>query len=238
MTCNYKYSIRCYFPHPAILCADSFSIESLGTSVAYLVKHWPAEVVVSGSIPAGGRIYNHINGVPLHTAFHYHLPVILNAWNIVEKGIKWQVIHFIHLHDMTLILLERTWNCRSSIHQQGHHQLLIQLTLVAIVTKFRYIRINLLVNFVILWNHSVGWRQSNLITKNVLLVRGFQGFCAGISNRIRLIANTLWWKGKQMLSCQVIASALYKCIVIVAHSIAVKSQNKCTRGKDAKDTLI
>ena len=41
-----------------------------------------------------------------------------------------------------------------------------------------------------------------------------------------------------MLSCQVIASALYKCIVIVAHSIAVKSQNKCNRGKDTKDTLI
>ena len=39
--------------------------------VAQWVKRWPTDLVVVSLSPAGGEIFSAINGVPLHTAFHY-----------------------------------------------------------------------------------------------------------------------------------------------------------------------
>ena len=48
----------------------------LGAPVAQWVKRWPADLDVSGlSLEAG--IFSIVNGVPLHTAFHYHPPNVL-----------------------------------------------------------------------------------------------------------------------------------------------------------------
>ena len=47
------------------------------TPLAQLVKRWPADLAVPSSIPARGEIFSTVNGVQLHTAFHYHLPIVL-----------------------------------------------------------------------------------------------------------------------------------------------------------------
>ena len=43
--------------------------------------------------PARGEIFSTVNGVPLHTAFHYHPPIVLILLNTIEKEVKSQVIH-------------------------------------------------------------------------------------------------------------------------------------------------
>ena len=48
-----------------------------GAPVAQWVKRWPTDLAVPSSIPARGEIFSTVNGVPLHTAFHYHLPIVL-----------------------------------------------------------------------------------------------------------------------------------------------------------------
>ena len=45
--------------------------------VAQWVKFWPADLVAPGLSPARCEIFSTVNEVPLHTAFHYHLPIIL-----------------------------------------------------------------------------------------------------------------------------------------------------------------
>ena len=52
------------------------SIE-IGAAVAQRVKRWPNDLVVPSSIPAGGRIFSTVNGVPLHKAFHYQSLIVL-----------------------------------------------------------------------------------------------------------------------------------------------------------------
>ena len=49
----------------------------LGAPVAQWVKRWPTDLAVPSSIPARGEIFSTVNGVPLHTAFQYHLPIVL-----------------------------------------------------------------------------------------------------------------------------------------------------------------
>ena len=49
----------------------------LGASVAQWVKRWPTDLAVPSSIPARGEIFSTLNGVPLHTAFHYHPSIVL-----------------------------------------------------------------------------------------------------------------------------------------------------------------
>ena len=48
----------------------------VGTPVAQWVKRWPTDLVVPSSSPARGEIFPTVNGVPLHTAFHY-LPLVV-----------------------------------------------------------------------------------------------------------------------------------------------------------------
>ena len=53
-------------------------IKVVGAPVAQWVKRWPTDLAVPSSIPARGEIFSTVDGVPLHTAFHYHLPIVLN----------------------------------------------------------------------------------------------------------------------------------------------------------------
>ena len=48
-----------------------------GAPVAQWVKRWPTDLAVPSSIPARGEIFSTVNGVPLHTAFHYHPSIVL-----------------------------------------------------------------------------------------------------------------------------------------------------------------
>ena len=45
--------------------------------MAKWVKRWPTDLAVAGSIPARGEIFSTVNGVPLHTAFHYQPLIVL-----------------------------------------------------------------------------------------------------------------------------------------------------------------
>ena len=49
----------------------------VGALVAQWIKHWPTDLAVPSSIPARGEIFSTVNGVPLHTAFHYHPSIVL-----------------------------------------------------------------------------------------------------------------------------------------------------------------
>ena len=42
--------------------------------VAEWVKRWPTDLAVARSSPARGDMFSTVNGVPLHTDFHYHPP--------------------------------------------------------------------------------------------------------------------------------------------------------------------
>ena len=59
---------------PSIQSVNSFHL-SVGAPVARWVKRWPTGLAVPGLSPARGEIFSDVNGVPLHTAFHYHLPI-------------------------------------------------------------------------------------------------------------------------------------------------------------------
>ena len=48
-----------------------------GAPVAQWVKRWPTDLAVPSSIPAQGEIFSTVTGIPLYTAFHYHLPIVL-----------------------------------------------------------------------------------------------------------------------------------------------------------------
>ena len=48
-----------------------------GAWVTQLVKRWPTDLAVPSLRPARGEIFSTVNRVPLHTAFHYHLPIVL-----------------------------------------------------------------------------------------------------------------------------------------------------------------
>ena len=57
-----------------------------GAPVAQWVKRWPTDLAVPSWIPARGKIFSTVNGVPLHTSFHYHLPVVLIWLKYCWKG--------------------------------------------------------------------------------------------------------------------------------------------------------
>ena len=48
-----------------------------GVSVARWVNGWPTDLAVASLGPARGEICSTVNGVPLHTAFQYHPPIVL-----------------------------------------------------------------------------------------------------------------------------------------------------------------
>ena len=83
----------------------NYKIKSLGvfipnTLVAQWVKRWPFDLAVPSSSPARGEIFLTVNGVPSHTAFHYHPPIVLiYCW----KGIKIASQPSIHLFYITCI---------------------------------------------------------------------------------------------------------------------------------------
>ena len=60
----------------------------MGILVAQWVKWWPTDLEVPGSSPTRGEIFLTINGVPLHTAFHYHPPIVLLWLKYCWKGLK------------------------------------------------------------------------------------------------------------------------------------------------------
>ena len=61
---------------------------SLGAPVAHWVKGWPIDQAVPSSSPALGKIFSTINGVPLHTAYCYHMPNLLIWLKYCWKGCK------------------------------------------------------------------------------------------------------------------------------------------------------
>ena len=65
----------------------------MGGLSAQWVKRWPPDPAVSRSIPTRGVIFTTVNGVPLHTAFHYHPRSSRYDLNNGENGVKSQVIH-------------------------------------------------------------------------------------------------------------------------------------------------
>ena len=50
---------------------------SIGAPVAQWIKRWLTDLAVPSSSPARGEIFSTINRIPLHTAFHYHPPIVL-----------------------------------------------------------------------------------------------------------------------------------------------------------------
>ena len=50
--------------------------ESLG-AVAQWFNRWPTDLAVPSSSPAQNKIFSTVNGIQLHTAFHYHLSIVL-----------------------------------------------------------------------------------------------------------------------------------------------------------------
>ena len=65
-----------------------FILSKKGVPVAQWVKCWPIDLVVPSSIPARGEIFSTVNGVPLHTAFHYHPSIVLIRLQYCWKGRK------------------------------------------------------------------------------------------------------------------------------------------------------
>ena len=61
---------------------------SVGAPVAQWVKRWPTGLAIPGPSPAWGEIFLVVNGVPLHTAFHYHPPIFLIWLENYWKGRK------------------------------------------------------------------------------------------------------------------------------------------------------
>ena len=59
-----------------------------GAPVAQWVKRWPTDLAVPSSIPARGEIFSTVDGVPLHTAFHYHPSIVLIWLKYCWKGRK------------------------------------------------------------------------------------------------------------------------------------------------------
>ena len=49
----------------------------IGAPVALWDNRWPTDLAVPDSSAARGEILSTINGVPMHTAFHYHPSIIL-----------------------------------------------------------------------------------------------------------------------------------------------------------------
>ena len=58
-----------------------------GAPVTQWIKRWPTGLAVPSSKPARGEIFSTVDKVPLHTAFHYHPPIVL-IWHTIEKDIK------------------------------------------------------------------------------------------------------------------------------------------------------
>ena len=48
-----------------------------GAPVAQWVKPWPTDLADPSLILTRGEIFSTVNGVPLHTAFHYHPNIVL-----------------------------------------------------------------------------------------------------------------------------------------------------------------
>ena len=54
------------------------SVSSVRLSVGVPVAlRWPTGLAIPGPTPARGEIFSVVNGVQLHTAFHYHPPIFL-----------------------------------------------------------------------------------------------------------------------------------------------------------------
>ena len=58
----------------------------LGAPVSQWVKSWPTDLAVPSSIPTRGEIFSTVNGVPLHTAFHYQHLIVLIWLKYCWKG--------------------------------------------------------------------------------------------------------------------------------------------------------
>ena len=69
----------------ACLFITVFFLDSLGAPVAHRVKPWSTDLAVSGLSPAQAEIFSTVNEVQLHTAFHYHLPIIL-IYNMTQEA--------------------------------------------------------------------------------------------------------------------------------------------------------
>ena len=80
-----------------LLIYPSWVLDTLGAPVAQWVKRWPTDLAVPGSILARGEIFPTVNGVSLHTAFHYHPPIVLIWLKHCWKGRKIASHPSIHL---------------------------------------------------------------------------------------------------------------------------------------------
>ena len=59
-----------------------------GASIIQWAKRWPSDLTVASSSPARGEIFSAVNGVPLHTSFHCHPPIVLMWLKYCCKGRK------------------------------------------------------------------------------------------------------------------------------------------------------
>ena len=75
MVSNLQYLITSFGFHDSVI----FSLIPyfFTAPVAQWVKHWHTDLAVPSSSPAVGEICSTLNRVPLNTAFHYHLSIIL-----------------------------------------------------------------------------------------------------------------------------------------------------------------
>ena len=78
-----------------LICICVFCTPFLRSPVDQWVKRWPTDLAVPGSSPTRGIIFSAVNGVLLHTAFHYHplIVMILLKTVEIENDVKSQVIH-------------------------------------------------------------------------------------------------------------------------------------------------
>ena len=88
-----SFSVFLFFPTTStklnMLSAKVLSVSYLlGGLAAQWVKRGPTDPMVQGSCPTRREIFSTLNGVPLHTSFHYHLPIILIWLKHCWKGHK------------------------------------------------------------------------------------------------------------------------------------------------------
>ena len=89
LTIAYAYVNGCIIPPSTIMQihVSAAIIPSLQTyvpkakepwlQVAQWLKHWPTDLAVPGTSSTPDKIFSTVNGVPMHTAFHYHPLIVL-----------------------------------------------------------------------------------------------------------------------------------------------------------------
>ena len=87
----------CLVLHMPTVCLQQILIASISRPTIqykYFTEFLPTDLEVPSTSPTRGEIFSTVNGIPLHTAFHYHPSIVL--------------ISPTHHPDMTEIMFKRT----------------------------------------------------------------------------------------------------------------------------------